>query len=96
MAETKKQKKGWPVVGSVRKGEYGSYIKLAEGVEIFLNGEKVQLNEKRTILLEDPRKKVEGLLERGIITEAEADKRRERLSEMDWLRYDMVCNPPKG
>lgn len=87
--------KSWPTVGSLRKGDNGSYIKLAEGVEIFLNGEKVNLNEKRTIRLEDPRRKVEGLKDRGFISEAEADKRLEKLAEMEWLRYDLVVPPPR-
>src|SRR5258708_5116583 len=93
MAEAKR--KSWPVVGSLRKGDNGSYIKLADGVEIFVNGEKVALNDKRTVRLEDPRKKVEGLRDRGIISEADADKRLEKLAEMDWLRYDLVVPPPR-
>jgi len=96
MAETKK-KKGWPRIGTVRKGDDGgSYIKLDEGVEVFLNGEKVALNEKRTVRLEDPRKTVEKLYERGIITEKEHDTRLEKLVEMQWLKYDMIVPPPKG
>ena len=94
MAETTK-KKGWPVVGSIRKGEFGSYIKLADGVEILMNGEKIPLNEKHTLRLECPRKKVEGLRDKGFIDEAEADKRLERLSTMDWLRFEVVASPPK-
>lgn len=94
MAERKKSK-SWPKVGTLRRGESGSYIKLEEGVEIFVNGEKVPMNDKRTIRLEDPRKKVEGLLERGIISEADADKRLEKLAEHDWLRYELIVPPPR-
>jgi hypothetical protein len=94
MAETKK-KGGWPKVGTLRKGDSGSYIKLEEGVEIFLNGEKLSMNEKRTVRLEDPRKKVEGLYERGFITEAEHDKRLESLANNEWLRYELILSPAR-
>jgi hypothetical protein len=94
MSETTK-KKGWPKVGSLRRGDKGSYIKLEAGVEIFLNGEKVELNSARTIRLEDPRAKVQGLVERGFITEADGDKRLEKLAEMDWLRYELIVPPAR-
>ena len=80
------KRKGWPVIGTLRKGEYGSYIKLADNVEILVDGKKVDINDKRIVRLDDPRKKVEQLLERGVITEAESDKRLEKLAEMEWLR----------
>ena len=88
--------KGWPKIGTLRKGENGSYIKLEEGVEIRVNGEVVPMNDKRTVRLEDPRKKVEGLLERGIISEADADKRLEKLAEHEWLRYELIVPPPRS
>lgn len=96
MAEAKKKSKSWPKIGTLRKGDNGSYIKLEEGVEILVNGEKIPMNDKRTVRLEDPRKKVEGLLERGIITEADADKRLEKLAEHEWLRYELVVPPPRA
>lgn len=95
MAETKTKSKSWPKVGTLRKGDSGSYIKLEEGVEIYLNGEKVPMNGKRTVRLEDPRKKVENLFERGIITEAEHDKRLETLANNEWLRYELIIAPPR-
>jgi hypothetical protein len=96
MAENKGARKPWPVVGSVRKGEDGtSYIKLADGVELLLNGEKVPLNDKRTLRLENPRTKVTMLKDKGFISEADADKRLERLSEMTWLKYDIIASPPR-
>lgn len=93
MAETKR--KPWPKIGTLRKGDSGPYIKLDDGVEIFVKGEKVDLNEKKTVRLEDPRQKVSNLLERGIIDEAEHDRRLEQLAGMEWLRYDLVCAPPR-
>ncbi len=93
MAQNKS--KGWPKIGTLRKGDNGSYIKLEEGVEITVNGVKVEMNDKRTVRLEDPRKKVEGLLARGIISEADADQRLEKLAELDWLRYELIVPPPR-
>lgn len=96
MSEPKAKSKSWPKIGTLRKGDNGSYIKLEEGVEVFVNGVKVEMNDKRTVRLEDPRKKVEGLLERGIISESDADKRLEKLAELDWLRYELIVPPPRA
>jgi hypothetical protein len=96
MSETKSKSKSWPKVGTLRRGDTGSYIKLEEGVEIYMNGEKIPLNQKRTIRLEDPKQKVENLFERGIITEAEHDKRLETLANNEWLRYELIVPPPRN
>lgn len=93
MAETKK--KSWPRIGSLRKGDNGSYIKLEANVEIYVDGVKIDMNEKKTVKLEDPRAKVEQLRDKGIISEADADKRLEKLAELTWLRYDLVVPPPR-
>lgn len=95
MSKETKKSKGWPVVGSIRKNENGSYIKLADNVEILVDGVKMQMNKARVLKLDDPRKKVDFLLERGFIDETEADKRRERLADMAWLKYDIVLAPDK-
>lgn len=89
------QKKSWPKIGTLRKGDNGSYIKLDEGVEILVNGEPVSLNKSRTVRLEDPRKKVRSLVERGVISEADGDKRLEKLAENEWLRYELIVPPPQ-
>lgn len=95
MAETKRKSKSWPKIGTLRKGENGSYIKLEANVTVFIDGVEVPLNDKKTVRLEDPRRKVEGLLERGIISEADADKRLEKLAEHEWLRYELIVPPPR-
>lgn len=87
--------KGWPKVGTLRRGDTGSYIKLDEGYKVVGPDGEVPMNATRTIRLEDPRKKVEGLRDRGIISEAEADKRLEKLAENEWLRYELVIAPPR-
>jgi hypothetical protein len=95
MAEEKKKSKAWPRIGTLRRGDSGSYIKLEANVSIMVDGIEVPLNDKRTVRLEDPRKKVENLLERGIITEAEHDKRLESLANNEWLRYELIVPPPR-
>lgn len=98
----KAKSKAWPEIGSVRVGESktdGSkytYIKLKDNVEIYVDGKPVALNAGRTLKLDNPSEKVEQLLERGIIDEAEADRRLEKLSEMPWLRYSIVVPPPRA
>lgn len=95
MSEAKKNK-SWPKIGTLRKGETGSYIKLEENVDVYVGGVKLEMNKARTVRLEDPRKKVEGLLQRGFISEADADKRLEKLAELDWLRYELIVPPPRS
>jgi len=80
----------------LRKGDTGSYIKLESNVEILVDGVKIDLNDKKTVRLEDPRAKVEGMFERGVISEADRDKRLESLSNNTWLRYELVCPPNKS
>ncbi len=89
------KKKAWPKIGTLRKGQDGSYIKLEDNVEVYVDGVKINMNQKKTVRLEDPRKKVEGLHERGFIDEAEKDKRLEKLAELDWLRYELIVPPPR-
>lgn len=91
-----KQNKGWPKIGTLRKGEDNrSYIKLENNVKILVDGVEVPLNKARTVRLEDPRKKVEGLLERNFIDEAEADRRLAVLAENTWLKYELIVPPPR-
>lgn len=89
------KKPSWPKIGTLRKGDNGSYIKLEENVQILVDGKPVSMNKSRTVRLEDPRKKVGTLLERGVITEAEHDKRLEKLAENEWLRYELIVPPPQ-
>jgi hypothetical protein len=94
--------KGWPKVGTLRRGEVKetkekySYITLEKGVEIMVDGKVLPMNEKRQIRLEDPRKKVQELLDKGIIDDATAERRLESLAENEWLRYELVLPPPRG
>ena len=94
MAKTKN--KGWPKIGTVRKGDYGSYIKLEENVTILVDGSPVEMNESRTVSLEDPRKKAEFFFENGHISEADFNKRMEVLAENSWLRYELVVPPTRS
>lgn len=95
MAETKGKKKAWPRIGTLRRGDSGSYIKLEANVEIYVDGVKFELNDKKTVRLEDPRKTVENLRDKGIISEQKAGERLEKLATMDWLRYDLIAVPPR-
>ncbi len=96
MSVTSTKKKSWSKLGTLRKGDDGtSYIKLEANIEIYVDGVKADLSSTKTVKLDDPRKKVEQLRDKGIISEADADKRLEKLAEMSWLRYDLVLVPPK-
>lgn len=93
MSQTKK--KGWPKIGKICKGQYGSYIKLEDNVQILVDGEPVELNEKRTCRLQDPVKEVERLIELGVIKEADVEKRRATAQGVSsWLKYEIVVPPP--
>lgn len=89
------KRKGWPKIGTLRRGDTGSYIKIEPNVTILVDGQAIDMNKSRTVRLEDPRKKVATLLERGHINEAEHDKRMESLANNEWLRYELVVAPDK-
>lgn len=95
MAETKAKSKAWPKIGTLRKGDSGNYIKLESNVKILVDGVEIPLNDKRTVRLENPRDKVKNLFERGIITEADHDKRLETLANNEWLKYELIVPPPR-
>lgn len=90
------KKKGWPVVGTIRKGEYGSYIKLEDNVTILVDGEEVNLNAKRTCSLQCPVTRTENLIKNGYIKENEAESKLEKAKEIkEWLKYEIIANPPR-
>lgn len=92
---SKKKSKAWPKIGSVRKNDYGSYIKLEDNVQILVDGEPVELNEKRVCRLQDPVKEVERMIENGIIKEGDAESRLSKAQEVSsWLKYEIVLPPP--
>lgn len=90
------KKKTWPKIGTLRKSDKGNYIKLEDNVTILVDGEAVNLNDTRTVQLQDPRKKVEFLYENGHISEKDYNKRSEVLAENAWLRYELVVPPPRN
>jgi RNase H-fold protein (predicted Holliday junction resolvase) len=90
-----KKSKGWPKIGTLRKGDYGHYIVLEKGVEILVDGQKIAMNDKRSVRLEDPKKTVEMLLEKGVISEEKAQERLATLEANAWLKYELVVPPPK-
>lgn len=89
------KKKSWPKIGRLCKGDKGSYIQLNPNVEILVDGQKISLNEKKYVNLEDPRINVKALLERGIIQEDEANSKLESLAQRTWYKYDLVAPPKK-
>jgi len=92
----KGKSKSWPKIGTIRKSDKGSYIKLESNVTILVDGEEVSLNEYRTVRLEDPRKKIEFLFENGHIDEKTYNTRLETLAENTWLRYELVVPPARN
>lgn len=90
------KKKGWPVVGSIRKGDKGSYIKFADNVTILVDGQEVKLNKSRTATLQSPVDKTERLIAANIIKEGDVETERSKAQEINsWLKYEIVLAPPK-
>lgn len=95
MAEKKKE--GWPSLGSIRKGQYGSYVKINDNVTILVDGKEVKLNDKRIVQLQSPVDKVENMIKAGVIDESKAESARAKAQEnSSWLKYDMVIPPPRN
>lgn len=91
-----KKNKGWPMIGTIRKGDNGSYIKLEDNVTILVDGEEVPLNKSKTCRLESPVAKVERLIKNGGIKENDSESRLEKAKEVnEWLKYEIVLPPPR-
>ena len=93
---------GWPVVASVREGfdengkSTGRYIKFNDNVKILVDGEEVNLNASRTAQLVSPVDQVERLYKASQIPEDKIEFRREKAAEANkWLKYEIVCPPPR-
>lgn len=96
MSETSSKKVPWAKVGTIRKNDKGTfYAKLESNVEILIDGEVVKLNDSRTVSLQDPRKKLQTLFDKGFLSQKEFDERSETLAENAWLKYEMVVPPAK-
>lgn len=90
------KRKPWPKVGSVIKGDNGSYIKLADNVKIYVEGEEVSLNKSRTLKLESPKQQLESLIKNGLVEEKDVESRRSKVEEISsWLAYNIIAPPPK-
>lgn len=92
----KKKSKPWPVVGTIRKNENGSYIVFNENVTILVDGQEVKMNNMRSAMLQSPIDKLERLIKRGFIDEKDVEARRAQAQETNrWLKYEIVVPPPK-
>ena len=91
------KKKSWPKIGTIRRNSNtgAMYIKLEDGVSVFLNGEEVSVSKSRTVNLQDPRKKLKELFDNGFVSEKDYQRREEILAENDWLRYELVVPPAR-
>lgn len=97
---TKQKNKAWPILGSVRVGEYGQYVVLEDNVTVLVDNEEVELrtNKKgqRILNVQTIPEKVERLIANGFIKEDEAEERREKAQEIsEWLKAELVLTPPK-
>ncbi len=90
------KKKGWPTIGTIRKGDNGSYIKLEDNVTILVDGEPVDLNKSRTCTLQSPVAKAQRLIDSGYTDESEAEAKLEQAKKLNaWLKYEIVVPPPR-
>lgn len=91
-----KKSKPWPVVGTIRKNENGSYIVFNDNVTILVDGQEVKMNNSRSAMLQSPVDKLEGLIKRGFIEEKDVEAKRAQAQETNqWLKYEIVVPPPK-
>ena len=95
-------KKGWPVVGQIventtKNGDKFRSVKFADNVTILVDGQEIDMNKYRNGNLVSPTEEVERLIELGVITEADQEKRREQAESVSsWLKYNIVVPPQKG
>lgn len=72
----------WKNVGTLRKSKKGGlYLKITTDIPAGAN-----------VTLRSPQSNIEGLLEKGFITEAEADERLAKVPE--YIKYELLVGPP--
>ena len=80
-----KNDKGWQTIGSIRKSK--------EGKLYFKVDEDVNLTKGSSLQLQDPRKRMTMLAEKGFLTKEAAEERIANIPE--YVRYDVVIAPKK-
>lgn len=70
-------------------------LKLDDSITVLHNGQPVALNEYRTGHLITPKQEVETLYKNGAIDDGEIEARRQKVQELDWLRYKIQLPPPR-
>jgi hypothetical protein len=83
MAKQQAKSGGWPKVGSLRKSKEGKlYLKFDAGVSVAEGG---------VLSLQDPRKRLDSLVESGKMSEEKAEELKAKIPE--YIRYE-VFQPP--
>lgn len=83
----------WYELGTVRNNAKNNpYIVLNKNVDVFVNGEKVDLGEFRTVKLVDPRLGLETLLSNGKIDESTYNERLEIIDDKR-IEYKVTVAP---
>lgn len=83
----------WTNIGSFRVAKNGKRkFVINKDVQILYKGNQVDLGEFRTAACRDSLESVQGLLERGIITQEEAEKKMEYINEKQ-IKFDVVIPP---
>lgn len=89
--EQRKTKSKWVTVGtmSLKKPKEGSSKKEYN----FLVKEDITLKKGQYLTVQDPRETVKRLLEKGILTEEQAEERLAKIP--DWVRFEFVLAPAR-
>jgi bifunctional DNA-binding transcriptional regulator/antitoxin component of YhaV-PrlF toxin-antitoxin module len=107
-----KKKGGWPEIGVITKNAVkdkdGNVVKVngvvqtklgfkfADNVEIFVDGQKIELNKYRSGVLKSPIEEVESLYKNGAISDGDIEERRSKAKEVnEWLRYKIQVPPAR-
>lgn len=92
-----KKNNGWHELGTLRRKspESSPYLILNPGVQILVDGVEVDLGKFRTIKLLDPVKKIDGSLEKGYITEEQAEERKQAIVDKS-IKYNVTVAPPQN
>lgn len=94
--QQKKQKssKKWANFGTVRQPDENRspYIVVNKNVEIYVNGEKIELGRYRQIKLMDPKVSINRLLEMGVIDESDHEQR-ENFIDQKGVIYEAAIPP---
>ena len=96
MSETKGTFVPWTSIGSFRVNSNGKKILVFDSrLELYFEGKKVDMDKYRTAYCTPSEERIQSRLQRGNLTQSEADERLKIINDKN-IKLDISLPPPSG